>query len=366
MRVPKSALSLLKGRTGITLQRFREFPHAFVCFALYAWNVVILRRDLLLIERAHGLGDFICVLWSVKAVRERHRGAWTVLICPADCRKLANFTGLCDLATNAGNPFNGFIRAVSPKSSRYAPLNPDERVPPEPQANCHLADEAAKVMKVAADPFSVAFNLPSSLRRFAQGRLAGINPAGRPVVAIHVGPSWPVREWPMERWAKFTARMADAGIVVLQIGMDFDTYQGEVRRSRIPGAVDWVNQLDIAQMAAVLDQVDVYVGIDSGPQHIATTLGRPTVALFGPTDGRLRVHPRAQSIILDGRTDCLGCHHALTGPLHWRSGCPHDIACMKGITTDHVVQAVESLINRRQPEAGKTEAGRAAAPEVAG
>lgn len=330
-------------------RRFRELPHGVFCFASYFWNVVVKRKPLLVIERTQGLGDFICVLWSVRAVRARHPGAWLVFVCPIDCRHLAEYSNLCDIASNAGSPFNRFVRRVCSPELLYRPTNPDERRPPEPQSNRHLAEEAAHFLKVKADPYSVSFAIPESLRKRMAERLDQVNPQNRPVVVIHPGPSWPVREWPMDRWATLTDRLlSTTNAIVVQIGVDFEEYRQVVRRTRIPKAIDWVNKLELAEIAALLEQTTVFVGIDSGPVHIATTMGVPTVAIFGPTDGRLRLHPRAPSIILHGNVPCLGCHHLSTGPLHWRTGCPNDIACMQGLGSDNAYDAVTELLAKHE------------------
>lgn len=41
---------------------------------------------------------------------------------------------------------------------------------------------------------------------------------------------------------------------------------------------------DVAQLVAIVRRAAVVVGGDSGPVHLASALGRPVVALFGPTD----------------------------------------------------------------------------------
>ena len=48
---------------------------------------------------------------------------------------------------------------------------------------------------------------------------------------------------------------------------------------------------DVAGLAAVLSGVRALVGNDSGPMQLASLLGTPVIALFGPTD-RVRTGPR--------------------------------------------------------------------------
>jgi ADP-heptose:LPS heptosyltransferase len=127
---------------------------------------------------------------------------------------------------------------------------------------------------------------------------------------------------------------------MIKIGTDLDSL-GRMRPfAPIPNAVDWTNQLDVSETAALLEQASAIVGIDSGPLHIAGVLGVPAVGLFGPIFGHLRLHPQARATIVSGSVDCLGCHHMPTGQLHWKTGCPHDIVCMREITAKDVFTAV--------------------------
>jgi ADP-heptose:LPS heptosyltransferase len=133
---------------------------------------------------------------------------------------------------------------------------------------------------------------------------------------------------------------------MIKIGTDLDS-MGRVRPlGPIPNASDWTNQLDVSETAALLELASVFVGIDSGPLHIAGMLGLPAVGLFGPISGHLRLRPDAKATIVSGSADCLGCHHMPTGPLHWRTGCPYDIMCMREIAAEDVfgviVQHIEA------------------------
>jgi ADP-heptose:LPS heptosyltransferase len=154
-----------------------------------------------------------------------------------------------------------------------------------------------------------------------------------------------VREWPVERWEELARKViATTSAIVIQIGTNFNAYETLFKARRIRNAVDWVNKLSVLDVIALMEQAKVFVGIDSGPLHIATAIGIRSVALFGPTDARLRVHPRAETTIMTAGVSCLGCHHAGSGPLHWKTGCPNDIACMRAISSDAVAAAVKSAL----------------------
>ena len=74
----------------------------------------------------------------------------------------------------------------------------------------------------------------------------------------------------------------------------------------------------------------VFVSNDSGAMHVAAAVGRPVVAIFGPTDERV--------------TRPIGAHDVITQPVFCRPcqlrDCPIDHRCMKRITVDTIVSAV--------------------------
>jgi ADP-heptose:LPS heptosyltransferase len=49
-------------------------------------------------------------------------------------------------------------------------------------------------------------------------------------------------------------------------------------------AVSLVNKTTFGQLAALIEQADLLISVDSGPAHIASYLDRPLIVLFGPGD----------------------------------------------------------------------------------
>jgi ADP-heptose:LPS heptosyltransferase len=312
--------------------------------ARYFVNVRIRRKRLLVVERSWSIGDLVCLLSCIRGLRERHPNAWLAMITPHGCSQLAMASGLCDAASDTQSMSHRFLRQVCSPGSYYRPLLPDERRPAKPRSRLHLADEFARVLSTNSDLDSVKFIAPDRVRRRMIQRLRGINPEGRPIIVVHPGPSWPVKEWPIERWSELVEKVSPDGSVIIHIGADYYPFGRRVPARPIPKTISWINMLDLTEMVALLEHANVFVGIDSGPLHIATALGIPSVGLFGPTEGRLIMHPRARATVATGIASCLGCHHALTGPLHWITGCPNDIVCMREITSDQVLSAVSCAL----------------------
>ena len=327
--------------TGLSLllDRPREAPRNLSLAVQYLWNVGVRRKNLLALVRLGGLGDLACLLGCVPGLKARHPNSWLVVISPPGCWQLAASSGLPDATADPNGFLHLLVDRLCPRSSYYRPLLPDEHTPPRPQT-LHLAHEFARALDVSDEPSCVHFQTPRRVQRRLARRLREINPRRDPVVVLHPGPTWPVREWPWQRWCELAALVsANMSAIMIKIGTDIDDMQA-VRSACIPGIIDWTNQLSVIETVALLEQASAFVGIDSGPLHVAGVLGVPSVGLFGPIAGELRLHPRAQSTIVTSRVDCLGCHHAPKGPHHWRTGCPRDIACMREIAAEEVFQAL--------------------------
>jgi ADP-heptose:LPS heptosyltransferase len=331
-------LSLLLGNPG-------KIRHNVALVARFLWNVKVRRKGLVVLVRRSGLGDLVSILGCVRGLRDRHPNSWTVVISPPGCSELAASSGLSDAVADRGSFFHGVIKWLGARGFFYHPLLPDEYDPPRPQ-RLHLADEFARALGVSTDVSGIAFRARGRARRFVEVRLRELNAQQRPIVVLHPGPTWPVREWPRQQWCELAKRISETtSAIMIKIGTDVDSL-GQVRPlGPIPNAVDWTNHLDISETAALLELTSVFVGIDSGPLHIAGVLGVPVVGLFGPVSGHLRLHPRARATLVSGSVDCLGCHHTPTGPLHWKTGCPHDINCMREITVKDVFNAVTSYLD---------------------
>lgn len=333
----KTGLSLLLGKPS-------ELPRNVALVARCLWNVQVRRKQLVVLARWGGLGDVICILGCVRGLRERHPNSWIVVITPTACSELVGSSSLPDAAADRRSFFHGFIKWLCPGAPSYHPLLPDEYDPPRPN-RLHLAEEFARALDVPSDLSGVTVRAPPRTRRRLARRVKNVNPQRHPLVVLHPGPTWPVREWPAEYWCALAQRISEStSAVIIKIGTDLDS-MGRVRPlTPIPNTVDWTNQLDVTETAALLEFASVLIGIDSGPLHIAGALGIPAVGLFGPIFGYLRLHPDARTTIVSSSVPCLGCHHRPTLPLHWKTGCPYDIICMREITVEDVFTAVRPYI----------------------
>jgi heptosyltransferase-1 len=106
------------------------------------------------------------------------------------------------------------------------------------------------------------------------GKPEGTLPEGPFVLACPLA-GWGSKQWPMEHYAEL-ARLLNLPLVV----------------NGPPDSADVLRQIEgahvhLSGLAGLIDatrRAQAIVGVDSGPVHLAAALGKPGVAIYGPTD----------------------------------------------------------------------------------
>jgi heptosyltransferase-1 len=107
--------------------------------------------------------------------------------------------------------------------------------------------------------------------------------AGEIAVLLHAT-SAAKKEWPEDDWARLGENLAAQGISsILPFGSDKERQRSARLAARIPGA-RVPPPLDLTQLAALMSQARIVVGVDTGLTHLAVALDRPTIGLFRATD----------------------------------------------------------------------------------
>lgn len=152
--------------------------------------------------------------------------------------------------------------------------------------------------------------ITESERSRAAALIAGARREHPRLFGVHPGAAKPGNRWPPERFAE-VARLLHAeygnGLVVTIGPRDAEVHE------RMRGLLDvphlFVSGEPIRTVAALIDQLDFFLSNDTGPLHIAGALRPPILGLFGPTDPRLWAPPGRKNHFLaarDGRIDSLG------------------------------------------------------------
>lgn len=158
-------------------------------------------------------------------------------------------------------------------------------------------------------------------------------------VAIAPGSIWGSKRWPY--YPELAARLPTRVVVVGGPG-DVDLGNAVVAAAQSSGrqAVNACGRLTLRQSAAVIGRAIALVTNDSAPLHLATAMGTPVVALFGPTVTEFGFGPaRAGDVALG--IDGLQCRPCSP---HGPPACPlgHH-RCMRDLTVAAVLTAIEEL-----------------------
>ena len=161
----------------------------------------------------------------------------------------------------------------------------------------------------------------------------GIGPG---FTAMAPGSIWGTKRWP--EYAELAAGISGAIVVV---GGPEDAPLAEAIMAAAPGRVhSAAGSLGLRASAALIERAATLVTNDSAPLHLATAVGTPVVALFGPTVPAFGFGPR-------GPTDLVVEHPALACrpcSAHGPQVCPlgHH-RCMRELSAATVLAAMASV-----------------------
>jgi len=160
------------------------------------------------------------------------------------------------------------------------------------------------------------------------------------LVAIAPGSSWRAKSWPAERLAGVAEHISSRlGCLPVIVGSGGDILRAEavLANCRSP-LVNLAGKTSLKELAVLLRRCLAFVGNDSGPAHLAAAVGKPVVAVYGPTDPA-RVGPYGDHhITIVAAVACRPCRR------HSRAeGCSH-LRCLTEVSPVQVCEAVERVL----------------------
>jgi lipopolysaccharide heptosyltransferase II len=107
------------------------------------------------------------------------------------------------------------------------------------------------------------------------------------LIALQPGARWRNKRWPVQYFAKLVHRLAekfpDARFAVLG-GKDDQPLGETIFQSAPERCLNLCGATSLPEMIEWVRRCDLLITNDTGPMHVAAALGRPLVALFGPTE----------------------------------------------------------------------------------
>ena len=183
--------------------------------------------------------------------------------------------------------------------------------------------------------------------------------AGTSIVVIHPGTGAAVKLWRTRGWATCADTLTEslttaAPVRIILTGSKNEQPKLEEIARDMQSPALLVTDATVGQLAALLGRALLVLSVDSGPLHLAVAQGIPTVQLFGPTDPRIfgpwGIHER--HIVLASRQRCPTCPAIPCGRLDFSPQELADHPCVRLITEQQVLEAVDKLVPHLYRDAG--------------
>lgn len=161
------------------------------------------------------------------------------------------------------------------------------------------------------------------------------------LVIVHPGGNWELKRWPARHFALLVEElMKDEKIKVIISGSDQDvalveTIVSGLRRKPLV----LTGKINLKQLMALMKRADCVVSADSGPLHIASSVGSSVVGIFGPTRPEV-TGPRGRGRCVILQCD-VGCNRR---PCYYLE-CP-DNTCMQAVNVNKVIDAIRQIQNK--------------------
>jgi ADP-heptose:LPS heptosyltransferase len=203
---------------------------------------------------------------------------------------------------------------------------------PDPGRGADVIAKNLGVMRaLGVEDLHVTFPLNVPTTRAGDNAAAAFGPDGYAV--IHPGAAWPNKRWPAGRFGAVAAAIrARIGVRSLVLWGPGEESLASVVAAASKGAADVSPRTSIVDLFAIARGAKLMIAGDTGPLHVAASVGTPIVGLFGPTLAE-RSAPYGRADIALSRTSRCCCRD--------ERRCRLQQPCIEDIGVDEVVAAVE-------------------------
>ncbi len=275
--------------------------------------------------RANAVGDFICTLPALEALRAAYPKAEIVLLGkrwhadflkdrpgpvdrvvvvppypgvsePPDSElhkdEVDRFFGLMqrerfDLAIQVhggGGNSNPFLLRLQARHT--VGLKTPEAVPLERWLHYQLwQPEILRHLEVASLVGASAINLEPQIELTSKDLAEAkriVDPwPSKGLIVMHPGATDPKRRWPTEKFAAVGTLLAEQGwqLAVTGTTREKEVIDNVIQQLRVP-ALNLQDRLSLGGLAALLSQSRLLISNDTGPLHLAIAVGTPTVGIY--------------------------------------------------------------------------------------
>jgi len=183
------------------------------------------------------------------------------------------------------------------------------------------------------------------------------------LVCVHAGVGNPVRQWPASHFAALIDLLADEyDLNAILVGGGEEQAVATDVMSRVTAkdrVVSLVGAVKLADLGNVMAACALFVGNNSGPKHLAASLGVPTVGVHSAVvDAGEWAPVGGNAVALQRKVLCGPCY------LEFASDCPRAMACLTGLRPRDVLAACRRALALRPAAAPPQVARRSAKARI--
>jgi heptosyltransferase-2 len=162
------------------------------------------------------------------------------------------------------------------------------------------------------------------------------------LIVIHPSASCPSKRWPQEFFSSLIELLKkEFNLKITIVTSKEEIAYGERIVRAHPDVIDLRGKVDIPSLGWLLHRACLFISNDSGPVHIAASLGTPVISIFGRKDKGLspqRWRPLGEKSFYLHKD--VGCNFCLAHK------CQKDFLCLKAITPEEVFEVAKSLLKK--------------------
>ncbi|HNX90300.1 MAG TPA: lipopolysaccharide heptosyltransferase II [Candidatus Omnitrophota bacterium] len=166
--------------------------------------------------------------------------------------------------------------------------------------------------------------------------LASSGYKGGDIIVLNPGGNWGAKRWPQKYFAELAEMLIKkypgAEIVISGAKKDIGLAGAILKDTGCARCMSLAGKTHIKELAALFKKAKLVISSDSGPMHLASAVGSPTLAIFGPTSAKLTgPYGKGKNKVLQRYVECaVPCY---------KEKCDKDYVCIKQISAREVFNA---------------------------
>jgi GT2 family glycosyltransferase/ADP-heptose:LPS heptosyltransferase len=157
-------------------------------------------------------------------------------------------------------------------------------------------------------------------------------------IVFHSGNTkWAGRDWSSVKFEILANKLRSEGHKVVCVGRTGD--------HKVTSDLDLMGKTSIKELAYVIKNAKLFVGIDSFPMHVAQTFQTPGVCFFGSVDPKSRLIGDCITPVVAAGLGCLGCHHRQPVPCTSLIHCETEMLdCINMVSVENMLSKIKERL----------------------